>query len=131
MPNVFSALFFANYYGFDKLSREGGTPRAAYFGELLCTQQVVLVTINVVYGVALALPHDGSLHFGVVAAACAGTLFANYFGVIKSARYPAFRTRLDRQPFAVKFGVVLFSAASSVAAIPGFIWLMQRYHRSA
>ena len=92
---------------------------------------MLLVTINVVYGVALALPHDGSLHLGVVAAACAGAFFANYFGVITSARYPAFRTRLDRQPFAVKFGVVLFSAASSVAAIPGFIWLMQRYYRPA
>ena len=131
MFNVFSALFFANYYGFDKLSREGGTPRAAYFGELLCTQQVVLVTINVVYGVALAFPHDGGLEFGVVAAACAVALFANYFGVLKSARYPAFRARLDRQPVAVKLGLALFSLASSVAAIPSCVWLMQRYYRPA
>ncbi|MBF9238083.1 hypothetical protein I2I05_11820 [Hymenobacter sp. BT683] len=127
MSNVFSALFFANYYGFDKLSREGGTPTAAYCGELLCTQQVVLVTTNVVYGVAPAFPHECPLKFGVVAAACAVALFANYFGVIKSARYPAFRTRLDRQPFAVKLALVLFAVASSVVAIPGCVWLMERY----
>jgi hypothetical protein len=125
MSHVFSTLFFANYYGFDKLSRESGPPAAAYFGDLLCTQQVVLVTVNLVYAVALAFPHARRLEFGVAASAVA--VFANYFGVIKSARYPAFRTRVDRQPFAVKLGLVLFSVGSSVLAILGCVWLMERY----
>ena len=128
MYNAFTALFFANYYGFDKIAREGGTPTAAYYGELLCTQQVVVVTLNLVFGLALIFPHDGTLPYSVVATVCMAALFTNYFGVLKSSQYPAFRTRLDRQPLAVKFGLVLFSFASSVVGIPGFIWLMQRYY---
>ena len=128
MPNTLTAIFFVNYYGFDKLSREGGTPTAAYYGELLCTQQVVLVTLNLVYALALSCPHNGTLPHGVVIAVCTTALFANYFGVMKSSQYPAFGTRRYCQPFAVKFGVALFSLASSVVAIPGFIWLMQRYY---
>lgn len=129
MPNALTALFFANYYGFDKISRIGGTPRAAYYGELLCTHQITLVALNVVYALALGCPHNGTLPYGVVVVVCMTAMFANYFGVIKSSQYPAFRTRLDRQPFVVKFGMVLFSFASYVVGIPGIIWLMQRYHR--
>jgi small-conductance mechanosensitive channel len=122
-------LCFANYYGFDKVAREVGGSTAEHRGQLMCTQQVLLLTINLVYGMALVIPHDDRLHFGVVIPIFLATVFANYFGVMTSARYPAFRTRLDRQPFVLKLVLVLFSFATAIAAIPGWIWFMQRYYQ--
>ena len=61
--------------------------------------------------------------------ACLAAGVANYFGVLTSARYPAFRARVDSQPLALKFGLVLFSFATTVAAIPGCFWLIDRYYQ--
>ena len=45
MFNAFLTLCFANYYGFDKVAREGSASTAEYRGHLMCTQQVLLLTI--------------------------------------------------------------------------------------
>ncbi|GGF28608.1 hypothetical protein [Hymenobacter cavernae] len=131
MRTALMTVLFANYYGFDKFAREVHLSRTTYRGQGLCTLQVTAVAHTLVFGVIFALDLGWSLPYAIVVAACLTAVAANYVGVIQSAAYPAFRTRMDRQPFRVKFGQLLLSWTFLVVAIGCLPWQMHQYYTPA